>query len=262
MQRLKSLFVTLSILLSPSLLADTLKVIGIPGAPYRFYNENHQLVGFDVEILDEIMDKLGIKYHIDLLSSSARLTKMWQDPNVDMVFTLSKKAQRFKFLTYADEAHINLSWNFFIRKENKNKIFFNGYEDLSGLNIGATQGFAYTPEFWQAAKDGIFSLDMVVNNNLNLKKLVHGRFDTYASNTVETLYVAKQAGYLNEIDYLAKPLKQTPYYNAFVKASDYKGLDKLIQAYNHELKEMKQDGRYDEIYLRYFGVKHGEDLIQ
>ncbi len=96
MQRLKSLFVTLSILLSPSLLADTLKVIGIPGAPYRFYNENHQLVGFDVEILDEIMDKLGIKYHIDLLSSPARLTKMWQDPNVDMVFTLSKKAQPLK----------------------------------------------------------------------------------------------------------------------------------------------------------------------
>jgi len=243
-------------LLTRSLLAETLNIIGIPGAPYRFYNEENQLVGFDVDILNEVMTTLDLEYKIELLDSSTRLTQMWQSPDVDMVFTLSKKAQRLKLLTYAEAPHINLSWNFFIRKENKEKIFFNRYEDLAGLRIGATSGFAYTPEFWQAAQEGVFTLDTVVNNTLNLKKLVHGRFDTFASNTIETLYSAKQSGYLDEIDYLDKPLKQRPYFNTFVKASDYPDLDEVIKGYNKVLKEMKQDGRYQVIYQAYFGQIH------
>jgi len=243
-------------LLTRSLLAETLNIIGIPGAPYRFYNEENQLVGFDVDILNEVMTTLDLEYKIELLDSSTRLTQMWQSPDVDMVFTLSKKAQRLKLLTYAEEPHINLSWNFFIRKENKGKIFFNSFEDLTGLKIGATSGFAYTPEFWQAAQEGVFTLDTVVNNTLNLKKLVHGRFDTFASNTIETLYSAKQSGYLDEIDYLDKPLKQRPYFNTFVKASDYPDLDEVIKGYNKVLKEMKQDGRYQVIYQAYFGQIH------
>lgn len=234
--------------------ADTLNIIGIPGAPYRFYNEDDKLVGFDVDILNEIMDKLNVEYHIELVNSSTRLTKMWQSPDVDMVFTLSKKQERLELLTYAKESHINLSWNFFIRKENEHKIFFDSYEDLAGLNVGATSGFAYTTAFWEAAEQGVFTLDTVVDNKLNLKKLVHGRFDTFASNTIETLYSAKQAGYLNEITYLQKPLKQTPYYNTFVKASDYLNLKGLIHDYNRELSMMKEDGRYQIIYQKYFGL--------
>ena len=240
-----------------TLLADTLKIIGIPGAPYRFYNEDNKLTGFDIEILDEIMGKLDLDYQVELVSSSTRLTKMWQDSDVDMVFTLSKKPQRFNLLTYAEEPHINLNWNFFIRKESIGKIHYNSYTDLAGLRVGATSGFAYTPGFWKAAEEGVFTLDTVVNNNLNLKKLVHGRFDTYASNTVETLYKAKLEGYSDDIVYLEKPLKQKPYYNTFVKASDYNGLERVMKGYNQELKAMKQDGRYQAIYQSYFGQISG-----
>lgn len=247
------LFLMLVSLFSQGLRADTLNIIGIPGAPYRFYNAENELVGFDVDILDEIMSTLDVEYRIKLIDSSMRLTQMWQDPDVDMVFTLSKKAQRIEYLFYAAESHINISWNFFILKENKGKIFFNTYEDLAGLRVGATNGFAYTPAFWNAAREGVFTLDTVVNNTLNLKKLIHGRFDTFASNTIETLYSAKQSGYLDDVIYLEPPLKQTPYFNTFVKVSDYPHLDDLIQGYNHELKQMKQDGRYQRIYQKYFG---------
>lgn len=253
MDRKGSLIFIALTLVSGSLLADTLKIIGIPGAPYRYYNEDNQLVGFDVDILDEIMTQLGVDYHVELINSSTRLTKLWQDPDIDMVFTLSKKPQRLSLLTYADEPHLNLSWNFFIRKENLGRVSYQSYADLTGLVVGATQGFAYTPGFWQAAEEGVFTLDTVVNNNLNLKKLVHGRFDIFPSNTTETLFQAKREGYLDEIAYLKKPLKQTPYYNSFVKASNYAGLADIMSGYNKELKAMKQDGRYQTIYQAYFG---------
>jgi len=92
MKRIGMVLILVISSLTQSLFADTLNIIGIPGAPYRFYNDENKLVGFDVDILHEIMTTLDVEYKIELLDSSTRLTQMWQSPDVDMVFTLSKKS--------------------------------------------------------------------------------------------------------------------------------------------------------------------------
>ncbi len=250
------LFIIISIIFSGIIFAHPLKIVGIPGAPLRYINEANDLVGIDVDIVDTIMKRLDIDYEIELLNSSTRLKKLWQDPNVDMILTYSHKAERFQYLTYAKHSHITLGWNFFVRKENLGKIHFNKIDDLAGLNVGATLGFAYTPEFWQAAEDGVFELDTVVKNELNLKKLVHGRFDTFANIREDTLYQAKVAGYLDEIAYLPTSLKEKKYYNTFVKVSNYPNLASVMVRYDEELLKMKQDGSIDRIYKKYFAYEN------
>jgi len=250
------LFIIISIIFSGMIFAHPLKIVGIPGAPLRYINEANDLVGIDVDIVDTIMKRLDIDYEIELLNSSTRLKKLWQDPNVDMILTYSHKAERFQYLTYAKHSHITLGWNFFVRKENLGKIHFNKIDDLAGLNVGATLGFAYTPEFWQAAEDGVFELDTVVKNELNLKKLVHGRFDTFANIREDTLYQAKVAGYLDEIAYLPTSLKEKKYYNTFVKVSNYPNLASVMVRYDEELLKLKQDGSIDRIYKKYFAYEN------
>ena len=250
------LFIIISIIFSGMIFAHPLKIVGIPGAPLRYINEANDLVGIDVDIVDTIMKRLDIDYEIELLNSSTRLKKLWQDPNVDMILTYSHKAERFQYLTYAKHSHITLGWNFFVRKENLGKIYFNKIDDLAGLNVGATLGFAYTPEFWQAAEDGVFELDTVVKNELNLKKLVHGRFDTFANIREDTLYQAKVAGYLDEIAYLPTSLKEKKYYNTFVKVSNYPNLASVMVRYDEELLKLKQDGSIDRIYKKYFAYEN------
>lgn len=236
----------------PACFADTFKIVGIPGAPLRYVNASDEVVGMDVDIVKTIMDRLGIKYEINLLNSSTRLKKLWQDPDVDMILTYSHKAERFEHLIYAEQSHITLGWNFFVRKENLGKIHFNEIQDLAGLKVGATLGFAYTPDFWLAANQGVFKLDAVVNNELNLRKLVHGRFDTFANIREDTLYQAKEAGYLDDIAFLPVPLKEKQYFNTFVKVSDYPNLTNIISAYDDELSKMKREGTLDRIYESYF----------
>lgn len=238
-------------LLANVCLAQPFKIVGIPGAPLRYIEEGN-VVGIDVDIVDAIMKRLNIEYEVVLLNSSTRLKKLWQDPNVDMILTYSHKEERFRHLTYAKQSHITLGWNFFVRKENFVKIDYEKPEDLAGLKVGATLGFAYTSEFWEAAEEGIFKLDTVVKNELNLKKLVHGRFDTFANIREDTLYQAKLAGYLDEIAYLPTPLKEKKYYNTFVKVSDYPNLENVIARYDEELLKMKLDGSIDNIYKKYF----------
>lgn len=248
----KGLFLVFFMFFSSIGLSDALKIVGIPGAPLRYIDEANNVVGIDVDIIDTIMKRLDIEYEVELLNSSTRLKKLWRDPNVDMILTYSHKAERFKHLTYAKQSHITLGWNFFVRKENLSKIDFKKLEDLSGLKVGATLGFAYTPAFWEAAEEGIFKLDTVVKNELNLKKLVHGRFDTFANIREDTLYQAKVAGYLDEIAYLPTPLKEKKYYNTFVKVSDYPHLSRVMVRYDEELLKMKQDGTIERIYKKYF----------
>ena len=101
----------------PACFADTFKIVGIPGAPLRYVNASDEVVGMDVDIVKTIMDRLGIKYEINLLNSSTRLKKLWQDPNVDMILTYSHKAERFEHLIYAEQSHITLGWGFFVREE-------------------------------------------------------------------------------------------------------------------------------------------------
>ena len=233
--------------------AHSFKIVGIQGAPLRFYDENQQLVGIDVDVIDTIMKKLEVPYEIEIVASSTRLKHLWQDPNVDMILTYSYKTERAQYLDYPVQSHVTLSWNFFLLKENLGKFDFDTFDDFKGLKIGATQGFSYTKAFWEAADSGVFTLDMVVKNELNMNKLLHGRFDTYANSRIDTLFQARQGGYLDKITFLQKPLKEKQYFNTFVKVSDYPYIESIKRRYDIELQKMRKEGVLQVIYDKYLG---------
>ena len=250
----KNLILSVFLLLASSLAyGRDLIVAGISEEPNRWVDESGQMVGFDVDVFDYIMKKMGVNYKIILEKSSARLQANWQKSNTpyDMVFTYSEKDSRKVYLNYATESHISFSWNFFIRKENAGKYKFEKYEDLRGLRIGATKGFSYTPDFWKAEKNKIFKIDTVIKNKFQVTKLLGKRFDMVPLNTQATLYEANKNGYSERLSYLPKPIKSKPYYNTFVKASNYPDLDKIKDKYDRILREMKEDGTLKKIEEKY-----------
>ncbi|OHD40449.1 MAG: hypothetical protein A2015_13955 [Spirochaetes bacterium GWF1_31_7] len=220
----------------------------------RWFNEATQkYTGFDVEVIDYIMKKLGISYTVLLEESSTRLEHGWQDvrPYYDMVFTYSFKKERLKYLIYPSESHVNIEWNFFIRKEDEGKYTFNSYKDLKGLRIGFTKGQSYSDGFLDAISRNLFIIDEVVQDSLQIPKLLNYRIDAVPLSTSTTLYVAEKDGYRNKISYLPKPVKSEPYYNTFVKNSDYPDLMKIIPRYDRVLKQMKKDGTLKMIAEKY-----------
>ena len=228
-------------------------IAGIPEEPNRWYDENGELKGLDIDIIVYIMEKLNIPYKIILESSSPRLEANWMSdtPPYDMVFTYSIKPERQEYLIYAKESHIDFSWNFFIRKEDEGKFKFENYEDLKGLKIGATQGIAYTKDFWKAHEDGILTLDIIPKNEVQIEKLLAKRIDLVPMNTQACLYESKNKNVLDKISYLKKPIKSNSYYNTFVKKSTYPNLEEVIKKYDEVLKNMKTDGTLAKILSNY-----------
>jgi polar amino acid transport system substrate-binding protein len=252
------LFSVLSILfISHFSYSEDFVIAGIPEKPNRWRDSAGNYQGLDVDIVNYIMKKMGITYVIILEKSSPRLTKNWKskETDYDMVFTYSKKPEREKYLYYAHESHISFSWNLFYLNKNKGKYKFDNYDDLKGLRIGVTKGLAYTPEFLEIANSGLFKKDNVVKNQLQIKKLLSDRIDLVPLNTVVALYNSKLNGYRNKISYLEKPIKSKPYFNAFVKASNYPNIDKIRKEYDVILKEMKENGTLDQILAKYGIIK-------
>lgn len=237
-----------------------LVIAGIPEAPLRWRTPDGQFKGFDVEIIDHIMKRLHVAYRIELVDSPARLSRNAQaKPSpYDMLFSHSYTHDRVDYLRYPGQSHIRFHWNFFLRKEDEGKFSFQRYADLAGLTIGVTRGFAYSEEFHRAITDIPLKVDLVATNKVQLDKLLAGRFDIVPLNTKSTLHEARERGIAHRIAYLPQPIKDKPYFNAFVKTSAYPRMSELISRYDTALLEMKRDGSLARIQARY-GFDKGPD---
>ena len=230
-----------------------LRVIGVIDEPNRWLDDAGKPVGIDVDILAELMQRLGLHYQLVLTSSALRALDSCQQthPSVDMYLTLSYRPEREAWLLYPSQSHISFRWNFFALQEALPRLHFERYEDLKGLRIGVTKGFAYTAEFWRAVEQVPLRIDSMVKNELQLDKLLKGRIDLVPLNTSLTLYQLQKQGLQERVGFLPKPLADKPYYNVFCRGSDYPDLPSLVQRYDAVLQEMQQDGTLARIYARY-----------
>lgn len=173
-----------------------LRVIGVIDEPNRWLDSADKPVGIDVDILAELMQRLGLHYQLVLTSSALRALDSCQQPHpsVDMYLTLSYRPEREAWLLYPSQSHISFRWNFFALQEALPRLHFERYEDLKGLRIGVTKGFAYTAEFWRAVEQVPLRIDSMVKNELQLDKLLKGRIDLVPLNTSLTLYQLQKQG--------------------------------------------------------------------
>lgn len=211
-------------------------IIASPQAPHK-YIENGVAKGIDVEVIDHVMDRLHIKYKIKFIKSAARIVKEAKSGRADMVLLFSKNEARLRYLLYPAESYINLSWNFFILKENAGMIDYQSFADLQNLRVGITKNIAYTPAFLHADLD----FDLASKNELQIKKLLSKRIEIVPLNTISTLYQAKKQGYSDKLAYLSKPLKSKAYYNAFSIASQHPDKQKVIAHYDQLIRELKNE---------------------
>lgn len=226
--------------------ARELVIVGTAEAPLKM-RQGDAYTGIDVDIVAEAMRRMGVESRFVLVESGTRMLQMLQQGSADMGLVLSRNEEREALAYYPDEAYLELSWNFFIHRDNVGHIQFDSYVDLHDLRIGATQGYAYTEEFWNSDLD----LDVVSQNDLHLGKLRAKRIDAVPLNTIATRYELARTGLNRDITFLQRPLRSALYYNIFSRASDYPSLPEFVEQYSQTIAEMKEDGTIDNIMAKY-----------
>lgn len=117
-------------------------------------------------------------------------------------------------------------------------------DDLAGMRIGATLGYQYRP-LETAEREGHVLIERVASDELNLRKLIHGRIDLFPSDlavgyaTLRALFPSKER---EQIRHHALPLEVVSYYLMLNRQDP--NHPQLIERFNRGLRKLKESGEY------------------
>jgi polar amino acid transport system substrate-binding protein len=122
-------------------------------------------------------------------------------------------------------------------------------DDFKGRRIGATAGYTYTPEFWDAAKSGRLDIQEASTDELNFKKLLKGRIDMFPTSDLvgqkllKEKFEPEQAG---KVTFNPQPLMSSPGHLLFSRKSA--ASKELVVIFNRGLAKLRESGKYDQFW--------------
>ena len=147
MKKLVSLFLLVALTSITSRLAlasDTLAEIKKKGVlvagvkdstpPFGYVDESRQIVGYDIDFVNAIANKLGVKVELKPVTSASRMPQL-QEGHIDIIAaTMTKNAERAKVIDFS-HAYFLTGQKFITRKGAVNSL-----KDLEGKRIGTAKG--------------------------------------------------------------------------------------------------------------------------
>lgn len=212
-------------------------------APMGFRDEKGNLVGFDVDLANEVAERIGVTMKFQPIDWSMKETEL-NGGNIDLIwngYTITSERQEKVAFTkpYLENSQIivTMADSDIVTKA-----------DLAGKNV-TVQAESSALDAINAEPDVAASFGELVEfatNNDAFSDLESGRSDALVVDEVNARYYMKQAG---EEKY--KVLEEDfgdEEYGIGLRKDD----TELLKKINDAMDEMKSDGTYDEIYAKWF----------
>ena len=208
-------------------------------APFE-YKENGQIVGFDVDLTNQIGKDLGYKIEIEDQSFDGLIPTL-KTGKIDMIISgMTATEERKKSVDFSDEYF--KSTNVYLKKKGNNNV--TSIDNLSGKKVGASLGTIQEIEARKIPGATVVPIEDTVKSIMDLEA---GKVDVLILENVIALEYMKKYTDLEVIG--EKPLD-----SGMAIAFDKGKHTELIQKINEELKTLKSNGKYDELINKY-GLK-------
>jgi polar amino acid transport system substrate-binding protein len=189
--RIAAIFLLLIILSpTPSLAEDgVLRVALDPFPPWKYMDRTGEPCGLDVELIDMIAGRMGLKVEYAMYPFSRALYQL-EYGEADMMSGVLRRKEREAYLHYLEPPYKNYSDKAFYLLRGE-ELRLQAYDDLHGLRVGTQAGTKYFPEFDHDRK-----IDKVVTNSfeLNLRMLRANRVDAVINTEVVGDYEISRLG--------------------------------------------------------------------
>lgn len=224
---------------------DGKMTVGIMGtyAPYNYLDENKEYTGFDVDIAKELAERIDVEAEFVAQDFSGLIPGLQKDKFDILVSQVTITEDRQKQVDFT-EPYITNEVKVIVTEDN-NEV--QSVEDFKGRTIGAVMGtndeaFLRNELMPQV---GDFKLNTYDDVLTTLKDLDAGRIDATINNVYALKPVIEKNGY--DVKAVGEPVKSD---QAAVAVK--KGNTELVEVLNAALEEMKQDGTYEEIFVKWF----------
>ena len=235
----------LLLLLSWSCSIHAEKVSIAAGEYPPWLSSNTPNYGFIAQVITESFEASGYQTTFTFLPWKRAYAETKKGAYTATAYWYPSKEREISFIYSA--ALTNESTHFFYRKDSPLKKW-RTLNDLKEYKIGATNGYTYTDEFWEASKKGSLMIDMAIRDELNMAKLIKGRIDIFPVEKnlgIHILLNNFKPHTVYQIDFHPKPLFRTTGHLLFPKINP--DTVKLVTAFNSGLNKLRISGRHKEL---------------
>lgn len=206
--------------------------------PFEF-KEGDKYVGFDIDMWSAIATELGLEYKLQPMDFAGIIPAL-QTGQVDVALAgITIKPEREKVIDFSD-GYYDSGFLLMVPVDSAIK----GAEDLAGKTLAVKTGTSAS----DYAEENFTDTDLRKFPNIDnaYLELRTGRADAAMHDTPNVLYYIAKAGN-GQVKAVGTQMMAHQYGIAFPKGSD------LVEKVNAALANMRADGRYDEIYSKWFG---------
>lgn len=216
--------------------------------PFKWVNENGEIVGFDIDVVKEACRRAGIIPIIKNVPWKRVLLDV-ESGNSDGGFSAFKTPAREFYAHFVTGYPIHYStYSLFVLRGNE--FEYNSVLDLRGKRIGKMMGYKISDEFDRAERTRLFEVDEVEDIRSSLNKLLLGRVDMLVENSLVAKHVIREMPNPKKGDIVELPTPVTKRRGAYLmisKAAKIKNKAEVIERLNQALKSMSEDGTIDKI---------------
>ena len=234
-------------------LADKVGTVkfGTDGAypPFNYVNDEGELVGFEIEVLEEISKRTGLEIEVEAMAWDGIFGQMDSEKIDSVVCCISPSEERQEKYIFSRE-YIYDENRFIVQGGNGSKI--KTFEDLEGLQVGCTGGGNTFLRLQDLQESVDFDFEIVAYNaETDCYDLSLGRLDAIYKSPVSALEQAKQGGFELEVAE-CPPLEEASCAFPFRKDDERSKL--ICDAFNEAIQEMIDDGTMKELCDEWLGI--------
>lgn len=221
--------------------------------PFEFYDENNQLIGYDIDLANALGELWGIEARPTPTNWATVIQSMY-DASFDFILGgMTATAERYERVNFSIP-YMDASSGLLVRAED-------GIGDRQALNgkiVGAKAGTPSIEQFDVTQEElGIQYAEPTKtfpDDAAGVEALRSKRIDAYASSVVSMLEVTKEQAGLAVI-----PFKSDRWADEYTCAAFRKEDEALRTAFNEAIMTMRDDGSLYELQMKWFGIAF-EDL--
>ncbi len=211
-------------------------------APFEYKNEKNELVGFDIDVMNELCKVMERECTYVEQSFDSLIPQLRQRRFDLIISSMDITEARAKQVRFSDPYYLNYSI-YIVKKENEDKI-----GDLNSEKVGVLSGSTHQ-EYVNANLKGA-NISSYPEYPSAINDLLIGRVNVVFGDG-EVVY-----DYIKENDQLTvygEKVTDAAYFGQGLGIAARQNDAATIEAVNAALKTVKENGRYDEIYKKWFG---------
>jgi len=220
-----------------------------PFPPFRIVNGT-SVTGVDAEIVSLAFKEMGYEMELDAKPWN-RTYQEGVKGKLPVIFSFTKTPEREKDFVFSDPIN-TVKDVFFKRKEDK--IDWYTLADLKPYTVGLSAGYSYAPQFMDAVRGQVFTVDPVsgtMPETMQLSKLAKKRIDLFICEASVCSYLIDQGGdELKGLDYINRVIGDVrTFHVGFSKAAPE--AVELVPRFNAALKSLRRSGTIGRLYRQY-----------